>query len=393
MSRLRTLKPRAQAALIVAAVLGRGRSLSAELDAYQGLERPLVQNLTFGVMRTLGGLQSVLDGLLQKPLKAKDLDIRCLLLLGLYQLFGMRVPDHAAIGETAEAARDLGKTWAVGLVNGLLRNAQRGREKWQQQFEQAQASRSHPEWLVRRLQTAWPESYRDIIAANDAHPFWIRINRRRTSREAYAQTLEPADIVAREGQHAPDALRLEQPLAVDRLPGFSDGLVSVQDAAAQLAATLLAPGKSERILDACAAPGGKTGHLLEICSDCKLLALDSAADRLVRIKQNLTRLGLTAQIRQGDASRPQDWWDRQPFDHILLDAPCSATGVIRRHPDIRWLRKNQDIDALTNTQAAILRALWPLLRPGDVYSTPPVPYCRRKTTCSLPSSLTRPATR
>jgi 16S rRNA (cytosine967-C5)-methyltransferase len=276
------------------------------------------------------------------------------------------------VAETVNAVNALERPWAKGLVNAVLRRAQRERDQSAAVLSEA-AQWSHPGWLLQRLQSAWPEEWQAICAANNqAAPMTLRINRRRAARDAYQEMLAARDSVAEFTAYSPDGLRLERPLPVTALPGFSDGWVSVQDEAAQLAALLLAPQPGERVLDACAAPGGKTAHLLEVQPELDgLLALDQSAERLVRCSDTLRRLGLRADCQVGDAAQPEHWWDGRPFDRILIDAPCSATGVIRRHPDIKLLRRPDDIDRLRAQQQDILEALWPLLRPGGrlLYAT------------------------
>jgi 16S rRNA (cytosine967-C5)-methyltransferase len=297
-----------------------------------------------------------------------------LLLLGLYQLGYMEIPPHAAVSETVAVTALLkNKSWARGLVNAILRRFQREKETLNAQLDKDEtASSAHPAWLIKLLKEAWPQAWSDIVAANNQRPpMTLRINRRHNSREDYRMTLEAAGLASEPALHAPDALTLAQPVNVDQLPGFSKGDVSVQDAAAQLAAVLVAPEPGMRVLDACAAPGGKTGHLLEICSDIELTAIDIEAKRLAGVEQNLTRLRLNAKLLAADAATPSAWWDGKPFDRILLDAPCSASGVIRRHPDIKLLRQADDIGQLVRLQASILEALWPLLKPGGtlIYAT------------------------
>src|SRR5690606_19825118 len=307
------------------------------------------------------------------PLRKREPRVHALLMVGLYQLLYMRVPPHAAVAETVEAARLMKKPWAVGLANAVLRRMQREREDLIAQADAHPVGRSaHPDWLLAALQKDWADDWEAIVAANNARPpMTLRVNRRRVSRDDYLAALREAGVEAEPHLRAQDGIRLVAPLDVTALPGFGEGQVSVQDAAAQLAADVLDPGPGDRILDACAAPGGKTAHLLERASPGRRVAVDGEAARLDRVAENLARLDLSASLLHGDAAKPDGWWDGEPFDRILVDAPCSATGVIRRHPDIKLLRRHKDIDALAGLQARILDALWPLLAPGGrlVYAT------------------------
>jgi 16S rRNA (cytosine967-C5)-methyltransferase len=349
-----------------------GRSLSAvlppALDAVAPRDRGLVQELCYGTLRWRGRLEFFLGRLVDKPLKPRDQDLQALLLIGLYQLAFLSVPPHVAVSETVGAAEQLKKGWAKGLVNGVLRRFQREAAALNTTADADEAARlAHPHWLLARLKSAWPGQWEAIAHANNARPpLTLRVNLARLSRDDYLARLQAAGIPARAAPHVLGAVTLETPLPVEQLPGFGEGLVSVQDAAAQLSAELLDPRPGERILDACAAPGGKTGHLLERAAPLELEALDRDGARLDRIRENLSRLGLTARVVEADAGTPASWWDGRPYDRILLDAPCSATGVIRRHPDIKSLRKEADIHELVTEQARLLRALWPLLKPGGM---------------------------
>ena len=350
-------------------VLGEGESLatvlpSALAHADPG-ERGLLQELCYGVCRWQPQLRFLLDQLLARPLAPGEQVLRGLLLAGLYPLWHLRVPEHAAVAETVAAVRPLRKPWAAGLVNAVLRSALRRRAELEALIEaDAEARAAHPRWLLDWLRWDWPDDWPAIVAANNVRPpFTLRINRLRLDREAYWQRLATAGYDAGPAA-AETALTLSTPTDPAILPGFAEGWVSVQDAGAQLAASLLAVRPGQRVLDACAAPGGKTGHLLECVPDLDLTALDCDAGRLERVRDTLTRLRLNARLLAGDARRPADWWDGALYDRILLDAPCSATGVIRRHPDIKLLRRESDIAALAERQQALLTGLWPLLRPG-----------------------------
>ena len=367
---------RALAARFLADVL-RGEKSLAALPPFTQLssqDRALLQELCYGVCRYYHRVDAVVQALLPKPLKAKDADVLALLHLGLYQLFFTRVPDHAAIGATVEAAANLKKPWAKGLLNGVLRNAQRRREEFAEPpAEDPVRFYSHPAWLIGLLREAWPEHWQGILLVNNQHPtFSLRVNRRHTTREAYAQQLQNAEIAFTPSSLAADGFTLPQALPVRQLPGFVEGAVSVQDEAAQLAADLLQLAPGQRVLDACCAPGGKTCHLLEREADlAEVVALDVEEQRMVRVRDNLQRLQLQATLKVADAAQPATWWDGAYFDRILLDAPCSATGVIRRHPDIKLLRRANDIVKLADLQRQLLTALWPTLRSGGllVYAT------------------------
>ena len=360
---------RASAARALGQVLGGGASLSTvlppALEQTDPRDRGLLQELCHGVCRWHPQLQARLDRLLARPLDPREHVIRALLLVGLYQLQHLRIPEHAAVAETVAAARELHKPWAVGLTNAVLRAALRRRAELAEILETDGVARTaHPPWLLARLQQDWPDDWPATVAANNARPpFTLRVNRGVLDREQYRQRLDSGRI-AEPVAPVETALVLREPADPVTLPGFTEGWVSVQDAAAQLAAPLLDVQPGMCVLDACAAPGGKTGHLLECVPDLDLTALDQDAARLERVQENLTRLGLKARLVAGDARQPANWWDGAPYDRILLDAPCSATGVIRRHPDIKLLRRESDIAALAGQQHLLLASLWPLLRPG-----------------------------
>lgn len=363
---------RTLAARFLAEVI-RGEKSLAALPAYPNLstqDRALLQELCFGACRFFFRQQTMLDDLLPKPLKAKDADVLALLHLGVYQLLHTRIPDHAAIGATVEAANGLKKPWAKGLVNGVLRNVQRRLGELNQTEGKLP---NHPPWLEEQLQRAWPDTWQSILTANDQRPpFTLRVNRARSSRDAYLTELRAAGFAAEPCVFAPDGITLAQACPVTELPGFAAAAVSVQDEAAQLAADLLQLEPGLRVLDACCAPGGKTCHMLERQSLLReVVALDVEAARMARVEDNLRRLGLTATLKIADATCLADWWDQIAFDRILLDAPCSATGVIRRHPDIKLLRRANDVDKLASLQRQLLTELWRTLKPGGllVYAT------------------------
>ena len=369
---------RVAAARTIHAVRDQGRSLTDALEALPPLDderdRSLVQELCYGVLRTLPRQEALVAALLHKPLKREDRDLDALILVGLYQLTDTRIPPHAAVAATVEAARAIGKGWAASLINALLRRFQRERERLLPRTERSPEVRwLFPRWLLDRLQSAWPEHWQDIVAASNTRaPMTLRVNHSRITRAEYARRLSAAGLTARPAPGTDYGLTLDQPQATARLPGFNDGLVSVQDAGAQLAAQLLDARPGDRVLDACAAPGGKSAHILERAGGgLDLTALDIDPIRLERVQKTLSRLGLSAQVVQGDAAAPNGDWAGERYDRILLDAPCSATGVIRRHPDIKWLRRDSDIDKLASLQGRMLDVLWPLLAPGGtlLYAT------------------------
>ena len=362
------LDVRAVAAGVVGDVLA-GHSLNQALppglDKVPERDRGFLQELCYGTLRYSPRLQRILAQLLDKPLRDKDRDIQGLLLCGLYQLDNTRVPDHAAVAETVGATRALKKHWAKGMTNAVLRRYLRERDQLTEALGPA-AIASHPDWLYQRITTQWPNAAASIVEANNQPPpMTLRVNRVRTTREDYLATLEEAGIKASAGSLSPHAIQLEQPMDVWELPGFSSGLVSVQDEAAQLAASVLHAEAGDRVLDACAAPGGKACHLLEVQPELgELVAMDVDKRRLEKVSDNLERLGLAATLLQGDASNPPQQLELASFNHILVDAPCSASGVIRRHPDVKLLRRESDIASLATQQLEILHGLWPLLKPG-----------------------------
>lgn len=368
------MKPRAAAVRILTQVLGQGRSLSSLLPELQEqiaqpADRAFAQQLCFGVLRFLPRLEACASRHLRRPLKTRDRDIRIILLLGLYQLIYLRTPDHAAVSETVALTRSAGKPWARGLVNAVLRGFLREREKTLAEVDRDEAiALAHPRWLFEMLRADWPDEYRAIAEANNRQPpMVLRVNRLRVERSVWLQRARLAGV---EGSAAPfteSGVVLRRPWDVAALPGFSEGEVSVQDAAAQLAVDLLDLRPGQRVLDACAAPGGKTAHIAEREPRlAELVAVDVERKRLQRVEENLRRLGLRAHLVEGDARDPASWWDGNPFDRILLDAPCSATGVIRRHPDIKVLRRADDIPEVVVKQQQLLESMWSLLNPGGI---------------------------
>ena len=339
-------------------------------DKIEENDRGLIQAMSYGVVRLLPRLEYIADQLISKPLKTKDYDVVLLILSGLYQLIEMRIPDHAAVSETVKVTKALKKPWAKNLVNAVLRNYQRQAETLTNQIKNNEVAEfAHPQWWLNTIKKNWLEEKRwqqILIANNQNPPMTLRVNTGHIKREDYLKLLEQNEIIASAAKHSPDAIYLEKPVQVNQLPLFEEGKVSVQDEAAQLAAILLDPQKGDRILDACAAPGGKTIHLLERENDIDLLALDIEESRLQKVQENLDRTQLKAQLLAANAFDPDSWWDKKPFDRILLDAPCSASGVIRRHPDIKLLRHQDDIPKLVQDQEQILNALWPLLKSGGM---------------------------
>ncbi len=367
---------RLQACAILVPILRGEGSLSQAFGSgwqvHDGLSAALIQELSYGVCRWYQRLQFYAEALLEKPLRAKDSDVHCLILLGLYQLFYLRIPAHAAIHQTVEDAASLGKPWAKNLVNAVLREAQRQHDDLLLRAERDYAVRySHPDWLLTRFKQDWPKDYRAILDANHARaPMALRVNVRKNSRSEYAALLLQHNIPAHESALANTALLLDTPRDVHMLPGFAEGLFSVQDEASQLITQVLPLAPGLRVLDACAAPGGKTCALLEAEPGLNIVALDKEERRLPRMRENLARLGLQADVRCGDITTGETF-ALESFERILLDVPCSATGVIRRHPDIKLLRTEAEVVALCATQQALLGAAWPLLAPGGLllYST------------------------
>jgi 16S rRNA (cytosine967-C5)-methyltransferase len=369
---------RALAARVVATVLS-GRSLAVALPpaltAVDPANRGQTQDLCYGTLRWMPRLVAILELLLRRPLASREREVRALALVGLYGLLYTRAPVYATVSETVAATRQLrGKSWASGLVNAVLRNFQRRRDQILTVVDaNPEARLAHPTWLLERLQHDWPEDWEAVADANNQPPpMVLRVALDRCSRAQYLALLARRGISAQAHARVASAVVLGSPCEVTVLPGFDQGLVSVQDAAAQVAAWLLAPARGQRVLDACAAPGGKTGHLLELQPALEeLVAVDNDQARLDRVEHNLCRLRRRATLMLGDTARPAGWWDGKRFDRILLDVPCSATGVIRRHPDIKVLRRADDSAGLAARQLELLRAAWTMLATGGklVYAT------------------------
>jgi len=372
---------RALAARCTFAVVDKGRSVADELPQQlakiEGKDKGLLQELCYGVLRHLPELEYDVREFIKKPLTGKQRVGHFLMLVGIYQIKYTRIPDHAAFNETVSACKPLKCDHLKGVINGVLRNFQR-----QQAAQDNQASSNklpdavafnHPSWFIKKLQSAYPQQWQAVLNANmQRPPMWLRVNQLHHSVDEYLVLLTNEKIEHLLVDKISGAIRLTEAIDVNKLPGFQLGWVSVQDGAAQQAALLLACQAGDNVLDCCAAPGGKTCHILEYSPQIKsMTAIDIEASRLVRVEENLQRLNLQANVVAADAATPEKWWDGKLFDRILLDAPCSGTGVIRRHPDIKWLRKSQDISALTELQQDILKNIWSLLKPGGtlLYAT------------------------
>jgi 16S rRNA (cytosine967-C5)-methyltransferase len=349
-------------------VVHRRHSLDAVLEPALATlgdrDRPLAAQLCYGTLRWHLRLGAVLGRLLNTPLRARDRDVESLLLLGLYELDSLATPDYAVVDRSVETARALGKPWAARLVNALLRRFSRERETLLGEVDEIDSQRlATPSWLLQTWQQEWPDAWLALAeASNRQAPMALRVNGGVTSRQQYAVRLEQAGIAAHAHAFADDALVLEKACDVRALPGFAEGLVSVQDPAAQLAADLLQLRPQQRVLDACAAPGGKTCHIGEREPQlAELLALEIEPRRARLLRDNIARCGVVARVLEADALHTREWWDGNPFQRILLDAPCTGTGVIRRHPDIKHLRRPQDMARMAKQQGALLDALWPTL--------------------------------
>ncbi|MBA4142285.1 MAG: 16S rRNA (cytosine(967)-C(5))-methyltransferase RsmB [Nitrosospira sp.] len=370
------IKAQRLAAATVRKVLS-GASLTAVLQdtwhdhaSLSEQQRGAIQDLSYGVLRFYGQLDTLLGLLLEKPLKNQR--IRDLLLVGLYQLEYSKAAPHAVVDNAVSTSRELnGGSGFQGLVNAVLRNFMRQQATLLKRVAENEVGYySHPQWWIDKVRIQYPKNYKAVLEASNLRPpMTLRVNRRKITLAEYQDRLRKNDMSAQPA--GTDALELAQPVAVGRLPGFAEGLVSVQDAGAQLAAGLLDIHEDMRVLDACAAPGGKSAHLLEL-ADVELTTLDIDITRVTRITRNFSRLGLTAhKIIHGDASQPMAWWDGKPFDRVLADVPCSASGVTRRHPDIKWLRRESDLFQFAARQREILHALWPTLSRGGklLYAT------------------------
>ncbi|WP_407435192.1 16S rRNA (cytosine(967)-C(5))-methyltransferase RsmB [Lelliottia sp.] len=367
---------RSMAASAIEKVVEQGQSLSNILPPLQqkvsDKDKALLQELCFGVLRTLPQQEWLISKLMSRPMTGKQRTIHYLIMVGFYQLLHTRIPPHAALAETVEGAVVIKRPQLKGLINGVLRQFQRQQEDLLAEFADSDKRFLHPEWLLKRLQKAYPSKWEAIVEANNQRPpMWLRVNRNHHTRDEWLALLETAEMNGFTHDAYPDAIRLASPAPVQALPGFEQGWVTVQDASAQGCMTYLEPQNGDRILDLCAAPGGKTTHILEVAPKASVMAVDIDEQRLSRVYDNLKRLGMKAEVKQGDGRTPAQWCGDEQFDRILVDAPCSATGVIRRHPDIKWLRRDRDINELSQLQSEILDAVWPHLKPGGtlVYAT------------------------
>jgi len=367
------MNPRLLATRILQQVIFQGKSLNSCVPQFsQHIDNPkdraMARELVSGVLRFYNRLAFIQRQLLKKALKEKDSDVYCLLLVGFYQIFYLRVPDHAAVSECVKLTQKLKKSWARGFVNGVLRQCIRDKEALLEKIEKDETAKfSHPDWLIEKIKQDWPEKYTDVFRESLLHaPMVLRVNNQKTNRESYLHRLDEQGLASEALPESDAAIKLTKPVDVQVLPGFNQGEVSVQDQAAQLAATLLEPEAGQYVLDACSAPGGKTAHLLETEKTLDVLALDVSEDRLVRVNETLQRLGFKAKTIAADAGDVESWWDGHQFDRILLDAPCSAIGVIRRNPDIKIHRKPEDILQLVENQRKLLESLWQTLKPGGL---------------------------
>jgi 16S rRNA (cytosine967-C5)-methyltransferase len=365
------ISERAVAAKIICRVLTKNQTLKTLLPQYleqfkEKKDRALVQELCYGVTRWYHQLDFILACLLDKKIKPKDVDIKALAMVGLYQFLYLRTPPHAVVAATVDACTDLGKPWAKNLVNALLRRYQREHGSISENMESRfSAKYSHPEWLLHLIKRDYPQNWQEICNTNNSHPpMYIRINRLKTTRDKYMGLLSQAGIESRIIPHSLAGIKLGKPVEINQLPKFHDGHVSVQDYAAQLTAELIDLKCNQRLLDACAAPGGKLSHIMENApKQVQVIAIDSDKLRLNKMQQALDRLQLRVKPVHADARNAECWWDGSQFDRILLDLPCSATGVIRRNPDIKLLRTPGDIENVLLLQKQLLASLWPLLKP------------------------------
>lgn len=372
----KTTNVRLAAIRVLESILLNKGSLSTQLARKQADVKPehipQLKEVCFGVSRQYPKLNSFALHMLDKPFQEKDFDVYAAILIGLYQIDFMDTPEHAAVNEAVESAKLIGKPWAGKLVNAILRRYLREADDIKAILkEMPSVDHAHPKWILKRFKKHWPEEFDQIIQANNARPpMCLRVNLSRVSRETQMAALSQAGIENKEGAFSESAIYLNQATSVQSLPGFFDGLMSVQDEAAQLSANILSPEEGDKVLDACAAPGGKTGHLLE-SAEIELTAVELEPWRLAKIEENLERLSFNAALICADSGDLDSWWDKEPFDKILLDVPCSATGVIRRNPDIKINRKPADILELVEIQKTLLNNIWLTLKPGGklLYAT------------------------
>ncbi|MFK7863388.1 MAG: 16S rRNA (cytosine(967)-C(5))-methyltransferase RsmB [Pseudohongiellaceae bacterium] len=362
---------RAAAVSVLVKMLNNSGSLTGALHPFRERDDfPLLQEICFGTCRHFFSLEFILEELLSKPLRKKDKDVKCLLLVGLYQLKHMSLPEYAVINETVSAVGSFKKPWSRGLINGVLRNYLRDKEGLAITLAQSPASAKfdQPQWLLEEFKKDWPDHWQTIAEnSNQRPPMTLRVNLSKTSRDAALDELHRHDISAVSGKLANSSVYLQSPIGVNALPGFGDGSMSIQDEASQLIPSILQLLPKQRVLDACSAPGGKACHILETELNLSAMScIDVSESRLERVNENLERLSLTANVIAADARDTTAWWDGDQFDRILLDAPCSATGVIRRHPDIKLLRRPKDIEELHQLQLEMLESIWPTLKPDGL---------------------------
>jgi len=362
---------RTLAVLICQDVIENGSSLGNSITTFlagkeiEPQDRGFIQTLCFGLLRWYWQLDDQLKPLLKKPIKAKDSDIKYTLLLGLLQIIHLKIPEHAAVSDTVKCCKHLGKPWAENLVNACLRSFIRKLEG-KKEAPKYHLHYSHPQWLQDKIQDAWPEHAKDIYRNNNLEaPLCLRVNSKKCSRDEYLELLKEQGIEAIKDPQSSIGIRIPRSLPVSQLPKFEDGWASVQDTASQVIHRILAIEEEDRVLDACAAPGGKTSLLMENApNNITMHALDIDGKRNLKLQNTLSRLGLNASILEGDASKPEDWWDNKLYQKILVDAPCTGLGIIRRHPDIKHLRQESDLEALGESQKNILKACWSLLCPN-----------------------------
>ena len=359
--------PRTIAALAIFHVVFRGRQLNRVLEHALGQanseNRGIITEVTYGVVRWFWLLEHELNQLLARPVRRKDQDVLCLLCVGLYQLKFLRIPRYACVSETVDATADLGKPWARGLVNAVLRKYLSSEGQFKSNGLTDDCRFSHPQWIIDLIKQEWPEYWEEILRANNCRPkMTLRLNVNKTGVSEYLDILKQNHVLASVDQTSPVALRLEKRIGVEKLPGFSSGVVSVQSSASQLAALSMELAPGQRVLDACSAPGGKLVHMLEIEPELEeIVAIDIDQARTAEIVDNLNRVQNDVQVITADAARPDEWWDGNPFDRILVDAPCSAFGVVSKHPDIKHHRKPEDLDRVVELQRHLLEGLLPLL--------------------------------
>lgn len=370
------INPREKALHWLFQVIIKGRSVNAlvtdNLAGFDPQQKAFAKQLLFGCLRYYHQLSTLANNLLHTPLKNKDADLFIVILLGLYQIKYLSIPDHAAISESVELTKQFNKAWASGLINGVLRRYQRESTTIEKKLSKSlQFQFSHPGWIVKRIQKDWPNEFKQILKNNNRHaPMVLRVNTIKTSRKAYHQRLSALNIALDRHPVAPNAVILPKPVDVTQLPGFSSGDVTVQDAAAQLAVELMDLKPLQNVLDGCAAPGGKTTHLLQK-EQVNLTAVEVVPKRAATIQTTLDRLNLSCNVICSDILAIENWWNGKQFDRILLDVPCSASGVIRRNPDIKIHRKVTDLKPIVTLQKTMLNKIWPLLKPGGilVYAT------------------------